>query len=271
MFPVKIIGEPGSTDREITVAPVDGVGSPTSWHIPEETPVAFVYNRRNYAVMLATPLDIVDYVVGFSLTEGVVDDPGSIESLDISYTDRGVDLRIRIDGTAFERFSMQETRRTLPGNAGCGLCGLENADRLFETLPRVAKTPMVLDAAALTKAMDELAAHQPINQRTRSVHGAAWANLAGDILHLREDVGRHNALDKLLGALALKNIDTGEGFVLMSSRCSYELVEKAARRGVKALVTISGPTGFALAKAKEANMRLYARGVEGAVEIQGKM
>ncbi len=269
MFPVKTIGKATATDQETPVRPMGGGNAHTTWRVPEETPVAFVYNRRNYAVMLATPQDIVDYVAGFSLTERVVDSVENILGLEITLSERGVDLRIKIEEKYLERFDARQRRRNLPGVAGCGICGLENADEFFAKLPKVAEQRVSLDGAAVVKAMAALPKHQPINQRTRSVHGAAWVSLDGEILYLREDVGRHNALDKLLGALALKGVDTKSGFVLVSSRCSYELVEKAARLGVTALVSISGPTGFALRKAKEANMALYARAKLGAVELLG--
>lgn len=264
MFPVKIIGESPATDHKVGITLN---GAIDQWSVPNEVPVAFVYNRRNYAVMLATPENIVDYSVGFSLTEQIIDTVDDIIGLDVMYTDRGIDLRIKISDEKLARFDLLERRRTLPGNAGCGLCGLENADAFFEQLPQVSEIKTSIDIAAIAKAFTSINKLQPINQRTRSVHGAAWVNFRGDIQHVREDVGRHNALDKLLGALALTKEDMASGFVVMSSRCSYELVEKAARRGVLALASLSAPTGFALEKAKEANMTLYARAPDGVVEL----
>jgi len=266
MFPVNIIGAPVAAYRKVSFRVGDTEGA---WFVPEEVPVAFVYHRRNYAVMLATPQDMIDYAAGFSLTERVVDHVDDIEGLEVSYSERGVDFRIRIRENLLERFDLRQRRRNMPGNTACGICGLENADELFADLPKVADQKTVLDPAAVASAFDALAARQPINQRTKSVHAAAWVSLSGDIAMLREDVGRHNALDKLLGALALADADMKAGFVLMSSRCSYELIEKAARRGVTALVSISGPTGLALHKAKQANMALYARGPKGAVVLLG--
>ncbi len=265
MFPVKTIGESPAPDSETAVQTLGGL--PAVWRTPEETPVAFVYNRRNYAVMLATPQDLVDYAVGFSVTERVVSSVSDILGLDVSHNDRGVDLRLRISEECLERFDLRQRRRNLPGNAGCGVCGLENIDEFFTPLPRVARDKVSLNPPAVARAFKSLGGHQPINKRTRSVHGAAWVSVEGDIVDLREDVGRHNALDKLLGALVLADIDMKSGFVLMTSRCSYELVEKAARCGITALVTISGPTNFALRKAAEANMALYAHGPDGVVEL----
>lgn len=264
MFPVKTIGESPPPDSEVTVKSSDGA---VAWRAPEETPVAFVYNRRNYAVMLATPQDLVDYAVGFSLTERVIGSVEDILGLDVSHNQRGVDLRLKISDSCLEKFDLRQRRRNLPGNVGCGVCGLENIDEFFTPLTKVADKKTSLNPDAVLKAFDSLAGHQPINQRTRSVHGAAWVSFGGEIISLREDVGRHNALDKLLGALVLADADMKAGFVLMSSRCSYELVEKAARCGITALVAISGPTSFALRKAAEANMALYARGPAGVVEL----
>ncbi len=267
MFPVKTIGEAAATDRKISVRALGDDSDRQSWHVPEETPVAFVYNRRNYAVMLATPQDIVDYVVGFSLTERIVDSIEGITGVVIAHTDLGIDLRIRITEKYLQRFDVRQRRRNMPGYAGCGLCGLENADSFLAKLPKVAQQRVSLNADIISKSLDAISQYQTINRRTHSVHGAAWVSHDGEIVSLREDVGRHNAMDKLLGALALRDIDTDNGFVVVSSRCSYEIIEKAARRGIKALVSISGPTNFALRKAKEANISLYARGSSGVVEV----
>ena len=242
-------------------------GDTLSWRVPEETPTAFVYNRRNYAVMLATPLDLVDYAVGFSLTEKVIDDVADIVDLTISHSDQGVDLRLRVSDECLARLDVVQRRRNMPGNAGCGVCGLENADAFFTPLAKVSQKPARLDKKAIEKAFEQFKGKQPLNSTTRSVHGAAWVTPEGNIKSVKEDVGRHNALDKLLGSLALSNVDTKSGFVLMSSRCSYELVEKAARRGVGAIASISAPTNFAMRKAAEANLALYARGPDGAVEL----
>lgn len=261
---VRTFGEPPPTDRAIPLASADGRAS---WRAPEETPVAFVYNQRNYAVMLASPADLEEFAVGFSLTERVVDAPGEIETIDIHCSERGVELRMKIDAGRLDRLDLRQQRRNLVGRAGCGVCGLENADVFFETLPRVNDKDFSIEPAALARALGEFGAHQPLNQRTHTVHGAAWAGLDGAVRLAREDVGRHNALDKLLGALALDGADMAAGFVLVSSRCSYEIVEKSARRGARAVAAISAPTAFAIRKAKEANMALYARGGAGFLRI----
>jgi len=237
------------------------------WFVPEEVPIAFVYNRRNYAVMMGTPDDLSDFALGFSLTEEVIRAPSEIKSLDVYLSDQGADLRLKITPSAAEKLNITLRRRNMVGASSCGLCGLENADTLFRILPKVASSPLALDDKAMTKAMKSMQEAQPLNQKTRSVHAAAWVSHTGEIVMIREDVGRHNALDKLLGAMALMDVDRATGFVLMSSRCSYEIVEKAARCGVKAILSISGPTAFALRKAQEANMAIYSRFGEGAVRL----
>lgn len=264
MFQVNVNG---AEIPQFVQAEVRGEIGAATWNIPEEVPVAFVYNRRNYAVMMATPSDLVDFAVGFSLTEVVIKSPGDIKSLDVLLSDKGADLRLKINPDALAKMDLSLRRRNMVGSASCGLCGLENADALFKVLPQVSEKSMFIDADVLKKSLKNLANHQPVNAATHSVHAAAWVSVDGEISMVREDVGRHNALDKLLGAMALKNQSAEDGFVLMSSRCSYEIVEKAARRGVKAILSISGPTNFALRKAKEANMAIYSRSGEGAVRL----
>jgi len=258
--PVNIHGTPPALSTQIKV------GGAT-WHVPEEIPIAFVYNRRNYAVMMGTPDNVADFALGFSLTEGVVKDLSEVKSLDVKFSNKGVDLRFKIATQAIERLDVTLRRRNMIGSASCGLCGLENADVLFKELPPVAQAPIALNRSAVEMSFEALWEHQPLNKATRSVHAAAWVLHDGTIKLVREDVGRHNALDKLLGAMASNKTDVKHGFVLMSSRCSYEIVEKAAQRGVQAIVSISGPTSFALRKAHEANMAIYSRAGKEAVRV----
>ncbi len=243
-------------------------GDKPYWHIPEEVPVAFVYNRRNYAVMMATPDDLADFAVGFTLTENIIREPWDIISLDIYQTDQGVDMRLKITNEALEKLDITQRRRNLVGSASCGVCGLENADVLFRKLDPVSEKPIEFDENVIASALLALSDHQPLGNLTRTVHAAAWADLTGTIKIVREDVGRHNALDKLLGAMALEKTKPSNGFVVMSSRCSYEIIEKAAACGIKALVSVSAPTAFALRKAEEANMALFANSQSGPVRLK---
>ncbi len=259
MFDVTRRGE-----TRAVASPVSLAGG-ESWQIAEEVPIALSYNRRNYAVIMGTPQDLVDFGTGFSLTEEVVKSVSDIKSLDIILSEQGADLRFKISEDALERLDLTARRRNMVGSASCGLCGLENADTLFKVLPKVA--PQEIDSAVYAKALAGLAAHQPLNAQTRTVHAAAWSDPSGHIVMTREDVGRHTALDKLLGAMALADRPASEGFVVMSSRCSYEIIEKAAKRGISSLVSISAPTGFALRKAAEAGMAVYARAGESVVRL----
>lgn len=252
MFPVTFHGIAAQNAQSVQAGEV-------SWFIPEEVPIALVYNRRNYAVMMGTPDNLVDFAVGFSLTEEVIKGTDCIKSLEIYQSEQGADLRFKVTDETLEKLDITLRRRNMVGSSSCGLCGLENADMLFKTLPRVTERPVELSSTAMALAIQSLDAQQPLNQQTRSVHAAAWVSEDGNIEMLREDVGRHNALDKLLGAMAFAKTDVSKGFVLMSSRCSYEIIEKAARRDVKAILSISGPTAFALRKAKEANISVYSR------------
>ena len=260
---VKFHGDDLPSSREFDVIG----GRKSSWHIPEEVPVAFVFNRRNYAIMMATPDDLVDFAIGFSLTENVIAEPLDIISLDVYQAEQGVDLRFKINSEALEKLDLIQRRRNLVGSASCGVCGLENADVLFRKLEPVSNEPIDLDENVLALALYALRDHQALGSLTRTVHAAAWADMAGRIKIVREDVGRHNALDKLLGAMALEKIKKESGFLVMSSRCSYEIIEKAATCGVKALISVSAPTAFALRKAKEANMALFANSEDGPVRL----
>ncbi len=257
--------KPSQTDITVDVHRVDGTS--VSWHLAEEVPVALVYNATNYAVMLATPADLEDFAVGFSISERVVDRVDAIKAVEIRSRPQGIDLMIRIDERSFERLSLREGRRNLAGRSGCGICGIDNAEGFFEPLARVAESLAKIDPQAARRAVDEFPARQPLNLQTRSVHGAAWVDWTGEIAAVREDIGRHNALDKLLGAQARAGTNMKSGFVLVSSRCSYELVEKAARFGVTALMSLSAPTAFALRKAREANLALYTWSAEGLISV----
>ncbi len=205
-----------------------------------------------------TPADLGDFAAGFSLTERIVSALSDIEAIDIHQEERGVDIRMTLTSAAIEQLDARQQRRNLVGRAGCGVCGIENAETFFEKLSPVRASKASIADAQLLRAAQEIERHQPLNARTRTVHAAAFASAAGEILLAREDVGRHNALDKLLGAMALQSTAPADGFVVMSSRCSYEIVEKAARAGVSAILSISAPTAFAIAKAEEANIALYA-------------
>lgn len=231
-----------------------GAGLPASDAVAEEMPLALVYNGVSHAVMMATPLDLEDFALGFSLSERIVAHPGEIYDIECVQAPGGVgaELRMRIAGDCFMR--LKEKRRSLAGNTGCGLCGLESLAALeLEPAPVAAAAPVA--KAALMRAFDALAARQPLNALTGATHAAAWVGPDGAILAVREDVGRHNALDKLIGALA-RGGARPPGFAIMSSRASYELVQKAARADIGLLATISAPTALAVRMAERAGICL---------------
>ncbi|MBT6305444.1 MAG: formate dehydrogenase accessory sulfurtransferase FdhD [Rhodospirillaceae bacterium] len=244
------------------------VAGKKTWFVAEEIPVAFVFNQRNYSIMMATPDDLVDFGLGFSLSEEVIKHPNEVKSLEVLHSKKGIDLKFKISIEAIEKLDIKQRKRNLVGSASCGLCGLESSESLYRILPSVGKVKMKIDTANAEKAISALHENQLLNSKTHSVHAAAWVNSSGEIIITREDVGRHNALDKLLGAMALQSINTANGYVLMSSRCSYEIVEKSAKRGIKAIVSISGPTAFALRKANEANITLYSLDKKRVIEIK---
>lgn len=223
--------------------------------VPEETPVAFTYQGTSYAVMMATPADLADFAVGFSLNEGIVRSPGEIETLDIVPTDDGIVLRMVLAGHRADAF--WERRRYLAGPSGCGLCGLESLAQAARS-PRCVTGDLRVSSEAISAAMMALPARQAMNRLTGALHAAAFWTPAGGILAVREDVGRHNALDKLTGAVVSAGLMAAEGAVLLTSRVSVEMVQKAASLGAAILVAVSAPTALALRAAEAAGITLIA-------------
>ncbi|SDE25339.1 FdhD protein [Kordiimonas lacus] len=253
-------------DADVTVTG-KRAGASVSWHVPEEAPVALVYNGLNHAVMLASPADLGDFALGFSVTEGIVKRPDDIRTIEVFEKDQGIDLMITLADAPFERFKLKHSRRAMTGRTGCGLCGIDSMEELFQTVRPVAEMPAALDEAVVRKAVCAFDGLQPLKKLNRSVHGAAWVTLAGDITLVREDVGRHNALDKLLGALMRDGTDMTAGFVLVSSRASYEMAQKCVAVGAPALVCLSAPTAFAIRLAQEARLTLANWSTDGLVSF----
>lgn len=223
--------------------------------IPTEAPISIEVCGIGYAVMMATPSDLEDYGVGFALSEGLVARSREIEEIEIGEVEGGSVIRIWLP--PHRKDAVLERARTRVSESSCGLCGLENIEQVLRPLPKVT-TRIATRRAAIARALASLREWQPLGRATGAVHAAAFCDPAGRILCVREDVGRHNALDKLVGALARNGINPATGFVLLSARCSYELVEKTVRAGCSMLVTISAPTSLAVERAKASGLTLVA-------------
>jgi len=235
--------------RRAVVVREDGTEQQREDWLVEEAPVELRYNGEAFAVMMATPSDLEDFAYGFALSEGHVVRVGDI---------RGVTVVERLEGYTIDIAAdlvVAVESRLLPGRSGCGLCGSRRLEDALRPPPRVADGP-VLDPGALERALATLTQRQPLNAGTGAAHAAAWASPAGDIQLVREDVGRHNALDKLLGALSRDGADLRAGFVLATSRASYEMVVKAARLGIGLLAAISAPTALGVELARASNLTL---------------
>jgi FdhD protein len=223
--------------------------------IPEETAVAFTYNGSSYAVMMATPQDLHDFAVGFSLTEGIVESAAEIENFEIIAQDIGVELRMRLAEPRGSSFS--ERRRFLAGPTGCGLCGIESLEEAMRTSRHIDDN-VTFTPQDIMQAINGVESEQAINRQTRAVHGAAFFLPGRGLVALREDVGRHNALDKLVGALARAGLTGKGGFGLVTSRLSIEMIQKAAAIGIPVMVAVSAPTALAVRTADAAGMTLIA-------------
>lgn len=223
--------------------------------IPVETPVNIVFDETPFAVMMTTPQDLEDFAYGFSLTEGVITRASDIHQVELQSQARGLELRVSLAHGLAPRAAGRE--RNTAGRTGCGLCGIDRLDALPMALVRPYARQQV-DLSAIRSGLDALEQRQVLNQRTHAVHAAAWCTANGDIVAVREDVGRHNALDKLLGALLRAHHDAANGFLLITSRCSFEMVEKAAVYGASTIVAISAPTSLAVERATLHGMTLLA-------------
>lgn len=230
--------------------------------VAEETPVTLAYNGVSHAVMMASPGDLEDFAIGFSLTEGLIDRADAVTSVAVVRYSRGIELQVE---TSVE-IASETRRRRLSGRSGCGICGMEDVEQVLRALPRVT-SDVRIDASAISRAMRELAARQPLNDATGAVHGAGWANAEGAVSLVREDVGRHNALDKLVGALVRASVDPRNGFIVLTSRGSFELVQKAAVLGAPLIATVSAPTGLAVRMADEAGITLAGFARDGRVTV----
>ncbi len=224
--------------------------------VPEEMPVAFTYHGSTHAVMMATPADLEDFAVGFSLTEGIVTDAAEIELVEIVGEERGIDVQIRLADAQSE--ALVSRRRHMAGPVGCGLCGIESIEQAVRVTPSVRGSTLTMTQEEVVEAVRLLNGQQPLHMETRAVHGAGFFVPGRGLIAVREDVGRHNALDKLTGAAARAGYRGAAGAVVVTSRVSVEMVQKTAVVGSPFIVAISAPTALAIRTAEEAGMTLIA-------------
>lgn len=224
--------------------------------VPEETPIAFSYNGTTHAVMMASPIDIEDFAVGFSLSEGIVGRAEDVREILVQEFETGIDVQISLAEGANEALRMR--RRHMAGPVGCGLCGIESIEEAIRPVNIVANAGLRLNSADIARSVRLLSAMQPIHAETGAVHAAGFYMPGRGIVEAREDVGRHNALDKLAGALARQGIDGASGAVVVTSRVSVEMVQKSAIIGTPILIAVSAPTALALRTAEEAGMTVVA-------------
>jgi FdhD protein len=232
--------------------------------VPEETPIALTYNRTTHAVMLATPANLEDFAIGFSLSEGIITEPAQVQELEVVSVPEGVEARMSLDPDRLDRLSRRHRR--LAGPSGCGLCGLDSLKDAIRPVPVVGGRTRIA-GHTLIAAMASLQSAQSLNQLTHGVHAAAFWTPGRGLGSVREDVGRHNALDKLVGALARNAIPAHEGVLLLTSRVSVEMVQKAAVMGVAIVAAVSVPTALAIRTAEQAGITLVAIARQDGFEV----
>lgn len=254
---------PGPLERVHTAAWRNAARQNFTRAVPQEAAVALSYDRETFAVMMASPAHLRDFAFGFSLSEGIIERVPEILSLDTIITELGIECRMTL--APQKRASLQARRRRIAGPVGCGLCGMESLREAARPLPEIPATAQ-LPAAAIAGAFQQMRRLQVLNNETHAVHAAAFFNPAQPLL-LREDIGRHNALDKLIGAAAQKGVDAGAGALLLTSRVSLDLVQKAACFGCGILAAISVPTALAVRAAEEAGITLIAVARDDGFEI----
>ena len=226
--------------------------------LANEVPVSLVFNGVSHAVMLATPVDLEDFALGFALTEGLLDGPAELYGIDVTPVELGIELQLEVSSACAWR--LRTRRRTLAGRTGCGLCGTQELAQVRRLLPLA---PVVhVSATAIARAQHDLRHHQAVQKLTGAVHAAAWCGLDGSVRLVREDIGRHNALDKLVGALVTAGQPVTQGFVCITSRASFEMVQKTAAAGIGALAAVSAPTSLAVDTARSLGVALagFVRG-----------
>ena len=229
---------------------------------PAETPVNVVYAPIPFAVMMCTPQDLEDFAIGFSFTEGIIDSIADVRSVVVEEDEEQRGLRLVVS-LASEKMQRHLARaRNISGRTGCGVCGIEDLGAM-PCARAITAAPFELTTVSMSRALNEIVAGQKLNEATGAVHAAAWCTPLGEVLAIREDVGRHNALDKLIGHLLRGNVDPGSGYFVITSRCSFEMLEKVAAFGARAVVAISAPTALAIERARLHGVTLVAQARNG--------
>ncbi len=247
------LGSAGALRDQPALRWQSGTSSERIERIAEEVPVAIGYNGQAHVVMMATPADLEDFALGFSLTEGLITSAAEFRGVEVVRYSRGVELQVAVDPA--RDAVIADRGRRLTGRTGCGLCGADSVDAVLRPI-RPVPDGLVISPTAIHRALDALSAGQRLNAESGAVHAAGWADSDGSVGLVREDVGRHNALDKLIGAVVRKDIDPASGFVVVTSRASFEMVQKTVTLGASLLVAISGPTGLAVQVAEQAGLTL---------------
>jgi FdhD protein len=224
--------------------------------VPEEVPIALSYGGSTQAVMMGTPSDLADFAVGFSLTEGIIASAAEIEKIEVVEEPKGIDVQITL--VEHKEDALRQRRRHMAGPVGCGLCGIESIEQAIRPVPQLGTVDITLTGQQVAAAVGALNDAQPLHGETHAVHGAAFFVPGRGLVAVREDVGRHNALDKLIGAVMAQGVSGAEGAVVVTSRVSVEMVQKAAILGGPILIAISAPTALAIRTAEAAGMTLVA-------------
>lgn len=260
-------GREGVGHRLHTVLRVSTTASDHHEHdaVAQEVAVALEFNGVSHATLLATPADLEDFAYGFSFTEGIIESPRDIYEIDLVERRAGIVIQVRIASARMQALKLR--RRSLAGRTGCGLCGVESLDEVQRELVPLPTQSSRYGVAALAGAVAQLRTLQPLHHLTGATHAAGWANLEGKVTCVREDVGRHNALDKLIGHLLRTNTSVHNGFAVISSRASFEMVQKCAAAGIGALIAVSAPTTYAVNLANELNLVLAGFAREGRFNV----
>jgi len=247
------VGEDGAQRLEVRVRRHGTVTEGEDW-LSDEVPVALIFNGISHAVMLATPLELEDFALGFGLTEGLLAKPEELYGVDVLPDPAGMRVELEVSSACFAR--LKDRRRSMTGRTGCGLCGTESLEQVEPPMPPLSRSTTPLSPAAIAQALRAMPALQHLQQRTGATHAAAWCGHDGSVRLVREDVGRHNALDKLVGAMVAAKLDPRDGFCCITSRASVEMVRKAVTAGITALVAVSAPTARAVHTARAAGLAL---------------